>query len=609
VSSAAQLPVTLADWRSAYRAGAAPAELIGALRQRLAARQGDVATIAFVPAALLQARLRALEEAAAQHPDREALLRAMPLWGVPFAVKDNIDTAGVPTTAACPAFERLPEESAEAVRRLEAAGAVWIAKTNLDQFATGLVGTRSPYGRPASVFAADRISGGSSSGSAVMVGRGDVPFALGTDTAGSGRVPAGFNGIVGLKPTPGRVSTRGVLPACRSIDCVSVFAQTVDDAAVVLAVIEGGDAGDPYSRFAPGPMAFVRERLRIGVPRNPDFFGDAAYETAWPLALQRLAALGHELVPLDFGVLDDTAALLYEGPWVAERHAVLQPLLDAQPEALDPTVRQVVSRATGFSATDTFRAQYRLRELAARAAQTWSHCDLLVTPTAPGHPRFTEVDADPVGVNSRLGRYTNFVNLLDWCALAVPAGMTSAGLPFGVTFIAPANHDAALAQVGRRWQAQSGLALGATGSAMPAARSLPAPWPQHEPVLPIAVVGAHLSGLPLNGQLLERGAVLLEATTTAPRYRLHALPGTVPPKPGLVRDPAHGHSIALEVWAMPQRAVGSFLALIPSPLGLGSVELADGRYVHGFVCEAHAVADAPDVSRFGGWRAYLASIR
>lgn len=597
-SAAPTAPVTLADWQAAYRAGAAPAERLGALRARLARGGDDASLIALVPETLLQARLRALAEAAATHPNRDTLLRAMPLWGVPFGIKDNIDVAGVPTTAACPAFEHVPAESAEAVRRLEAAGAVWIAKTNLDQFATGLVGTRSPYGRPASVCAGDRISGGSSSGSAVIVGRGDVPFSLGTDTAGSGRVPAGFNGIVGLKPTPGRVSTRGVLPACRSVDCVSVFARTVDDAAAVLAVLEGPDAGDPYSRFTPGPMAFVRERLRVGVPAEPFFFGDAGYAQAWPRALERLAALGHELVPIDFGVLHETAALLYDGPWVAERHTVLQSLLATQPDALNPSVRQVVSRALGFSATDAFRAQYRLRALAAQAAQTWSRCDLLMVPTAPGHPRFAEVDADPIGVNSQLGRYTNFVNLLDWCALALPAGATSVGLPFGVTFVAPSNHDAALAEFGRRWQARG----------TPPART-PQPWPRHEPVLPIAVVGAHLSGLPLNGQLLERGAVLLETTTTAPHYRLHALPGTVPPKPGLVRDPAGGHPIALEVWAMPQRAVGSLLALIPPPLGLGSVELADGRFVHGFVCEAHAVADAPDVSRFGGWRAYLASIR
>lgn len=587
--------LTLTDWQAAYRSGASPADLLGALRQRLAARANDNAVITLVSGTQLQARLAALTELAHGHADRTSLLQALPLWGVPFAVKDNIDVEGVPTTAACPAFARMPTHSAGAVRRLEAAGAVWVAKTNLDQFATGLVGTRSPYGRPASVFAADRISGGSSSGSAVMVGRGDVPFALGTDTAGSGRVPAGFNGLVGLKPTPGRVSTRGVLPACRSLDCVSVFARTVDDAAAVLALVEGVDADDAYSRFEPGPAAFTAPKLRIGVPQAPFFFGDAGYEHAWPQALERLTALGHELVAIDFAPLDAVAALLYDGPWVAERHAVVQDLLARNPEALDPTVRRVVEKALGQSATDAFRGQYRLRALAAQALQVWARCDLLMVPTAAGHPTFAEVDADPIGVNSQLGRYTNFVNLLDWCALAVPTGTAAHGLPFGVTFIAPPRADAALARFGRRWQSAVGPA--------------PGPWPRSEATLPIAVVGAHLSGLPLNGQLLERGATLIESTTTAPRYRLHALPGTTPPKPGLVRVEHGGHAIALEVWAMPQRAVGSFLALIPAPLGLGSIELADGRHVHGFLCESHALAQAPDVSHHGGWRAYLASLR
>ncbi|MFT3954272.1 MAG: allophanate hydrolase [Piscinibacter sp.] len=598
--------ITLSDWQQAYRDGASPGDLLGALRGRLAARGKDAAVIRLVGEAELQARVAALAQAAAAHVDRAALLAALPLYGVPFAVKDNIHIAGVETTAACPAFAQRAERSATVVKRLEAAGAVWIAKTNLDQFATGLVGTRSPYGRPASTLAPERISGGSSSGSAVLVGRGDVPFSLGTDTAGSGRVPAAFNQLVGLKPTPGRVSTSGVVPACRSLDCVSVFAHTVDDAATVLATIEGPDADDAYSRFATGPSASAA-RLRIGVPVQPEFFGDAGYAGAWMQAVEQLSSLGHSVVPLDFGPLHQIAALLYDGPWVAERHAAVRGLLAQEPGAFDPTVRRVIEKALGLSATDAFVGQYRLRELAQKAAALWSSCELLMVPTTTGHPRFSEVDADPVGVNSRLGHYTNFVNLLDWCAIAVPAGTTAAQLPFGVTFIAPPRHDAALARFARGWQLATPLPLGATGALRTLPAQPPARWPAAEPTLAIAVVGAHLSGLPLNGQLTERGATLLEATTTAPRYRLHALPGTVPPKPGLVRDEAQGHAIALEVWAMPQSAVGSFLALIPAPLGLGSIELADGRRVHGFLCEAHAVAAAPDVSAFGGWRAYLAN--
>ncbi len=604
VSVATRPLVTLQDWRHAFVAGDAPLELLHALRRRLAARSNDPAIIRLVSVPELDAQIAALLAAAEKHGERSSLWRAMPLFGVPFAVKDNIDIEGVETTAACPAFAYVAGRSASVVRRLQDAGAVWMAKTNLDQFATGLVGMRSPYGAPASCFAADRISGGSSSGSAVMVGRGDVPFALGTDTAGSGRIPAGFNQIVGLKPTPGRVGTSGVVPACRSLDCVSIFAQTVDDAAAVLAHIEGDDADDAFSHFEPGAAAWP-PRLRIGVPAAPEFFGDAGYETAWALARAQLEPLGHRPVPIDFSALDAVAELLYDGPWVAERYAVAEALLKSDPEAIEPTVRRIVSKATDYSAVDAFRGQYRLRELAARCDALWSSCDVLMVPSAPGHPRSAEVAADPLGVNARLGRYTNFVNLLGLCALALPGGTAAKGLPFGVTFIAPGNSDAALARFGRTWQRKLCLTLGATG-ALP---SFPEPpdsaWPESEAMLPLVVVGAHLSGLPLNGQLLERGGTLIEATHTAPRYRLHALPGTVPAKPGLVRDDAAGHAIAVEVWALPRREIGGLLALIPAPLGLGSIELGDGRHVHGFLCEAFAVAGAPDVSSFGGWRAYL----
>jgi allophanate hydrolase len=541
-----------------------------------------------------QAQLEQLGGRLSEPMARADLVQRYPLLGVPFAVKDNIDIAGVPTTAGCPAFAYTPAHSATAVQRLLDAGALWLGKTNLDQFATGLVGTRSPHGRPSSAFDASRISGGSSSGSAVAVARGLAAFSLGTDTAGSGRVPAGFNGLVGLKPTPGRVSTVGVVPACRSLDCVSVFAHTVDDAALVLALIEGDDAPDIYSHFVAGP-ARLPAKARIGVPNSAAFFGDAGYEAAFAAALGRARALGHPLVELDFGPLFEVAALLYDGPWVAERYSVVRELLARQPEAFDPTVRQVIGRAVAFSATDTFEAQYRLRELQRKLQPLWQQVDLLMVPTAPGHPHFDEVDADPVGVNARLGTYTNFVNLLGWCALALPAGTTAAKLPFGVTFIAPGAHDAALAGFGRRWMA-----------AAPAA--LPQRQPASEPTLRLAVVGAHLSGLPLNGQLLERGATLRERTRTKPAYRLYALPDTQPPKPGLKRCTEGGSAIELEVWDLPLAQVGSFLALVPAPLCLGSLELADGSVVHGFLCEAHALTKARDISHFGGWRAYVASL-
>lgn len=583
----------IADWLHDLLSGADP---LPALQQaRFAAEQSAELGlwIHLCPVAVWQQQIALLQSRLDAAADRGALLQRYPLLGVPFAVKDNIHIAGEPTTAACPAWTRTAARSATVVQRLLDAGALWVGKTNLDQFATGLVGTRSPYGRPASVADATRISGGSSSGSALAVARGIVPFALGTDTAGSGRVPAGFNGLVGLKPTPGRVSTAGVVPACRTLDCVSVFAHSVDDAAHVLALIEGADAEDAYSTFEPGPAA-LPSRLRIGVPRQAQVDAACGYDRAWAAALAAAAERGHTLVEIDFAPLHEVAALLYDGPWVAERHAACREIFDREPQAMDPTVRRVIERALDFSATQTFEAQYRLRTMQTGLSALWHGVDMLMVPTAPTHPRFADVDADPLGANAQLGTYTNFVNLLGWCALALPAGSTTGGLPFGITLIARGGFDAALADAGRRWS-------GATAQASLLRR------PASVPTLALAVVGAHLSGLPLNGQLLERGATLVESTTTAPVYRLFALPGTTPPKPGLQRCAEGGHAITVEVWAMPLHSVGSFLALIPPPLGLGSVQLADGRHVHGFVCEAHALAGAQDISSFGGWRAYLQS--
>ena len=608
----------VAAWLADVVAGADPVALADAVRVRaLTAAQTDIGRPVWIHLcddSTWQRQIDRLAERLRTSDNRAQALQRFPLLGVPFAVKDNIDIAGAPTTAACPAFERLAQEHATVVQRLLDAGALWVGKTNLDQFATGLVGTRSPYGRPASVFDPARISGGSSSGSAVAVASGLVAFSLGTDTAGSGRVPAGLNGLVGLKPTPGRVSTAGVLPACRSVDCVSIFAHSVDDAAHVLSVLEGPDARDAYSHFTPGRAA-LPSRPRLGIPRQTVFHGDAAYANAWPDALARARDLGADLVELDFTPLFDVAALLYEGPWVAERHAVLQALIEADPQALDATVLKVVSKAVGMTATDAFRAQYRLRELQASLQDLWQQVDALLVPTTTGHPTFDEIDADPVGANARLGQYTNFVNLLGWCALAMPAGFTDRGLPFGVTLIGPGGADAALACWGQRWMAAAAPAPEASGS-MPAAPTVPGSdagacsllrWPATEPTLALAVVGAHLNGLPLNSQLLERGAQLVQATRTAPLYRLYALPGTTPPKPGLLRVAEGGAAVDVEVWAMPQAAVGSFLALIPSPLGLGTLQLANGSHVHGFLCEAHALAGAQDITAHGGWRAYLAS--
>jgi allophanate hydrolase len=599
-------PRTLAELQQALRTGTMTVRQLMLRFLAEQSQQAKPAWISLLPDDTLMAQADACD--ARLLSVGAAVFETQPLLGIPFAVKDNIDVAGLPTTAACKGFANGPATAhATVVQRLVDAGAIPVGKTNLDQFATGLVGTRSPYGAVPNSFDPQRVSGGSSSGSAYAVAMGQVPFALGTDTAGSGRVPAGFNNIVGLKPTPGRVGTGGVLPACRSIDCVSVLALTVDDAALVLSVIEGPDASDAYSHFVPGP-ARLKPVLRVGIPARPIFSGDAGYRAAFAQAAAHVQSLGHEVVPLDFSPLHATAELLYGGPWVAERHAVVQKLLDQDPQAFDPSVRQIIESARHFSATDAFRGQYKLRAAQRDAQAFWQQCDVLMVPTAPGHPSMAELAADPLGANGQLGAYTNFVNLLGWCALALPFGFTESGLPFGVTFIAPANFDAALARFGAVWQARLDLPLGATGRSHKTACTLSRP-PAASRTLALAVVGAHLSGLPLNGQLIERGAQLRTAATTAAQYRLFALPGTVPPKPGLLRVSSGGAAIAVEVWDVPLEHVGSFLAMIPAPLGLGSLTLADGSSVHGFICESQALEGAQDITSFGGWRAYLASLR
>jgi len=597
------LPLTLSDWRRAYRQpGTTPRSLLLAALERL--REDDPAWLLRCPPAFVEAQLQRLDGLSPE---------ALPLWGVPFAVKDNIDVEGLVTTAACPAFAHRATRSATVVQRLMAAGAVLIGKTNLDQFATGLVGTRSPYGEVPNSFDPAYVSGGSSSGSASVVARGLVPFALGTDTAGSGRVPAGFNNIVGLKPTPGSVPMSGVLPACRSLDVVSVFALTTADAAQVMAVLEGAAEEPSFQQHEPRPawLGAPGRPLRVGVPAQPGCDAALGYERAFEQACEQLAALGVELQRIEMAPFDAVARLLYEGPWVAERYVVVQALLEQQPEALDATVAQVIAAARAYSAADAFAARYRLEQLRRQLAPLWGELDLLMLPSAPTCPTRAAVAAAPVARNSELGRYTNFVNLLGLSALALPAGFTPAGLPFGVTFVAPPGADAALAHWGPRWEAQLALPLGARlREAQPGERQL-RQAPAAAPTLALAVVGAHLAGMPLHGQLKERGCRLLARTRTAPRYRLHALPGTTPPKPGLARvaEGESGHAIELEVYEMPLEQVGSFLALIPAPLGLGSVELEDGRWVKGFICEPAALQGAPDISALGGWRAYIARLQ
>ncbi len=543
---------------------------------------------------------RAAELGAMLESEGAGVLQRLPLFGVPFAVKDNIDVAGVATTAACPEYAYVPQVSAFAVQRLLAAGALLIGKTNLDQFATGLVGTRSPFGAVRHTTAPAYVSGGSSSGSAVAVASGCVAFSLGTDTAGSGRVPAGLNGIVGLKPSLGLVSKGGVVPACRTLDTISVFAHDVADAWTVLSRIAIYDDADSYARRVP-MLGLPRAALRAGIPDQLDFEGDAHAALAFAASLDIMASsLALEPETVDFTPLAQTSALLYDGPWVAERRAAVGEFFVDRRADIDATVAAVIGKADQFDAVDTFNAQYRLADLKRQADALFAAIDVLIVPTTPTHPTIAAVQADPIAENSKLGRYTNFVNLLDLCALSLPGVPRADGLPAGITLIAPAGADHRLAVLGTQIQALF------ADTAIPA--SLPeTPLPFQEPTVALAVVGAHLRGQPLNWQLREAGARFVETTTTAACYSLYALAGTVPAKPGLARA-EHGAAIEVEVWEVPQRHFGKFVADVPAPLGIGTVALADGRQVKGFICEPFALAEssgARDITAFGGWRAWL----
>ncbi|MFV3076038.1 allophanate hydrolase [Niveispirillum fermenti] len=583
--------LTIHGLTALYRAGdASPVTVIEEVLHRLANNPDPAAWISTVPPETLRDRAAELAKGG-YDPSR-------PLWGIPFAVKDNIDAAGLPTTAACPAFAYDPADDAHVVARLTAAGAILVGKTNLDQFATGLNGTRSPYGAPRCVFDGDYISGGSSSGSAVAVARGQVAFALGTDTAGSGRVPAAFNNLVGIKPTKGLLSAAGVVPACRSQDCVTVLAHCVADGELVRRLAEGFDAADPFSRPAQArPLRL--EGFRFGVLSGAEkvFLGDDAAEALYDAAVANMTALGGIPVPFDYAPLRECAHLLYGGPWVAERLAAIEEFVEVQADAMDPTVRAIIQGAAGKSAIEAFVGQYALAFYAQTIAGMWADLDLLLLPTTPTIYTLSDMLADPVRLNSNLGRYTNFVNLLDCAAVAVPAGFRPNGLPFGVTLVGPAFTDNDLANIGDRLHAKSS----------PVTYPLKiVPPPTY---LPILVVGAHLTGMPLNTELTGVGGILLGAVRTAPDYRFYALAGTVPPKPGLIRDPGfRGPGILAEEWALPPSAFAAFVARIPAPLGVGKVALSDGRQVTGFLCEGHALAGATEITGFGGWRAYRASL-
>jgi allophanate hydrolase len=519
-----------------------------------------------------------------------------PLAGVPFAVKDNIDVAGLPTTAACPAFAYAPAQSAAVVARLVAAGAVVLGKTNLDQFATGLIGTRTPYGACGSVYNREYLSGGSSSGSAVAVAAGLAAFALGTDTAGSGRVPAAFNHLVGLKPTKGRWSTRGVVPACRSLDCVTVLAATAADAALVDEVATGFDRDDPYARRDPGLRGRETAVVGIPLPGQLDWLGDAASPRLYEAAVERVRRLGVRLVEVDIAALTEAAALLYDGPWVAERTAAVEHLLRTQPRAIDPTVRAILQGGFALSAVDAFRGEYALKALRRRAEAIWERVDALLLPTTPTTYRVREALAEPFALNANLGRYTNFVNLLDMSAIAVPAGFRDNATAFGVSLIGPAWADRRLIDLARRYE-----------EILPMPETPPLDTAGVTPTVKLAVVGAHLAAMPLHWQLTSRGAKLVRRCRTSPVYKLYAMAGSTPPKPALVHVGDAGAAIEVEVYELALAEFGSLVAEVPAPLAIGTVTLDDGSEVKGFVAEPRAITGAEDITALGGWRAYIAA--
>jgi allophanate hydrolase len=591
-------PLDLSTLAARYAAGRLrPSQLVGAILERIARRGKDPTWIELAPRAELEARAAELERRSAA---------GLPLYGIPFAIKDNIDCRGLRTTAACREFAYRPEASATVVERLVAAGAIPVGKANLDQFATGLVGVRSPYGVPPNSFNPAYIPGGSSSGSAVAVAAGLVSFSLGTDTAGSGRVPAAFNNIVGLKPTRGLLSTRGVVPACRSLDCVSIFGLTASDTATVLRVAQGFDPADPFSRRAAPPARALPRSfagLRFGVPREDQlqFFGNPETPQLFQDTLFRLEKLGASRVTVDFGPFLETARLLYEGPWVAERYVAIREFIERNPRALHPVTAAIIGGAKRFSANDAFAGYYRLKELQRRTAPVWDEIDILVTPTAGTIYRVDELEAEPVKLNANLGYYTNFMNLLDLAAIALPAGFQRDGLPFGVTFVAPAFNDEVLCGLGEIAQRAAVKTMGATGLPLPTEN------PQESlnaNLIQVAVCGAHMSGLPLNYQLTERGARLVAKARTASNYRLFALTDFKPPRPGLVRD-EKGAPIEVEIWEVPASAFGGFVDGIPAPLGIGTLTLENGRQVKGFLCEAHATRGAREITSLGSWRQFV----
>jgi allophanate hydrolase len=600
--------MTIDALQQAYRSGKLNAQTF--LKEKLQAAKNDLNNVwlATVSESQLQEMLTTLSTKS---------MDELPLYGVPFAIKDNIDLSLLPTTAGCAAYAYQPEQSAQVVQLLMQAGAIPLGKTNLDQFATGLVGVRSPWGAVKNSVNPEYISGGSSSGSGVAVAKGQVSFALGTDTAGSGRVPAALNNIVGLKATKGLLSCTGVVPACKSLDCVTLFANTVDELNQLLNISAQLDKNDCYSRanrFDNNAAYYQAENslsgLKIGLPANTqlEFFADSSAQALFEKNIDLLKNAGAQIITIDFQPFLEAAKLLYEGPWVAERYAGIEDFFNKDAKRCLPVIETIIGGAEKYSAVDTFKAIYRLQAYKVECDAILAEVDCILTPTTGTTYTIAQVEAEPIKLNSNLGYYTNFMNLLDYAAIALPAGFLETGLPFGITLFGPAFSDRLLLSAGAQLQQLAGLTLGATDQVLPKLNTVTVPAAALDQI-DIAVCGAHLSGFPLNKQLVERGGYLVKTCKTSDNYRLYALAGGPPYRPGLIRvmGEKQGVAIEVEVWRLPASTLGSFLAGIAQPLGLGKIELEDNSWVTSFICEGYAISDALDITQFGGWSAYIQS--
>ena len=574
-----------------------PNHLILQLREQAIAQQDYNAWITLLTEDQLKAYLSFLEDKS---------IDELPLYGVPFAIKDNIDLAGVPTTAACPDFTYTPTENAFVVQQLLNAGAIPLGKTNLDQFATGLVGMRSPFGEGKNAFNMDYVSGGSSSGSAISTALGQVSFALGTDTAGSGRVPAALNNLIGHKPTKGLFSNTGLVPACLSLDCITVFALNTQDAALVTSIAGQADVNDAYSRenHPNNHLRYFQPKLpnsfSFAVPSELDFYGNTETQALFENTVEKLQSLGGEKIEIDFTPFIEAAKLLYEGPWVAERYLATK---DVNPDSMLDVIKTIIGTAEGKTAADAFAAQYKLQAYKKICDKQVDAVDFILTPTCPTQFTRAELREEPIKYNSVLGTYTNFMNLLDYTATNVPVGFTESGVSWGVTLFSQSFSDMRLLSYSGALHEALNLPQGATG--LPAQIFHDSALPMPQDCINVVVCGAHLEGFSLNWQLTDRKATLISKTQSAPKYQLYALPDGK--RPAMIRDEENGQAIEVEVWSMPVEFFGSFVAGIPAPLGIGKVELADGTWHCGFMSEGNVVSDSENISHFGGWKAYLAS--